>query len=445
MRRSWVIFKREYGQAVRKKSFIFTTLLTPLLMVVPAVLPGLMISRGMGEKTAVVVDATGRLESAFAEGRHNLLSEISGKGEVPPIASGMKAPAALQVEVDYVKASGDGAPEITGALARLTGKDVAKERKVDAVLVVPADAFDSLEARLTFYSRSASDMMTQERLGRVVNRAIEAHRLRSQGLDPEEIAKSLRSLKLDVVQISRSGERVKGGEMNGVAGMLFAVLLFIPMLMWGVEIMRGILQEKTDRVVEILVSSMSPMELLTGKVLGLAAVGLTQVAVWLAMGIPVAAYFGAMAMAAGINMGQFLRPGLVPYFLVFYVLGYLVYVCVYAVGGAITNSEKEAQNVMAPVMIVVMGPWFVMAPIMLNPESTLSVGLSLFPLFSPVIMFMRILLGDPPFWQIALSVVLTSALVYGMFWATAKIFRVGILSYGKRPTPRELWTWLRVA
>jgi ABC-2 type transport system permease protein len=445
MRRAWAVFKREYLQAVRKTSFIVMTLLTPLLMAGSSVIPGFLITRGMGGKRVVVVDGTGRLREALAEGRLNQMSELAGKKEVDPRMRGVAMPAALGISVDYVASGGDVEAATKQALGRLTGEGVPKDRRVDGVLAVPENAFDDPEARLTFYSRSASDMMTQERLGRAVNRAIEAHRLRARGLDPEEIARSQRSLKVDPVQVSRTGERVKGGELNSVVGMLFAVLLFIPMLMYGVEIMRGILQEKTDRVVEILISSMTPMELLVGKVLGLAAVGLTQVAVWVLMGLVVASYFGAMALAAGVNIAQFFRPALVPYFLVFYVLGYLLYVCVYAVGGAITNSEKEAQQAMMPAMLIVMVPWFLIGPIMLNPESTLSTTLSLIPLFSPVIMFLRVLLGDPPLWQVWLSILMTSLLIWGMFWATAKIFRIGILSYGKRPTARELWAWLKVA
>jgi ABC-2 type transport system permease protein len=198
-------------------------------------------------------------------------------------------------------------------------------------------------------------------------------------------------------------------------------------------------------VVEILVSSMSPMQLLTGKVTGIAAVGLTQVSVWILLGVGVASFGAASAMAAGINVLQFLRPMVFVYFVVFFVLAYFSYVCVYAIGGSICNSEKEAQQLIAPISMMMMLPWFLMIGIITNPESTMSVAFSLSPVFGPITMFVRTLVSEPPLWHVALSIAISLATVFVFFWVTAKIFRVGILSYGKRPTIPELWRWLKVA
>src|SRR5262249_37155572 len=159
---------------------------------------------------------------------------------------------------------------------------------------------------------------------------------------------------------------------------------------------------------------------------------LTQVTVWAVMGGLAAGTIGSFASAAGVNLGQFLRPSIVPYFLIFYLLGYMIYVCVYAVGGAIANSEKEAQQATTPALIISMGLWMLLAPIILNPESKMATVLSMIPLFTPITMFVRVLLSDPPFWQVGLSIVLTTLTIWFFFWAAAKIFRVGILSYGKR-------------
>lgn len=445
MRKTFAVFKREYLQTVKKKSFIVMTILSPFLMLALSVIPGLLVQTGMGGKRVAVVDGTGRLSGVFTpQNVDSLASLVANSEELGPLAGGA-APAQLSLAVDYTDARADIEGATKNALAHLAGTGVPEGKGVDGVLVIPATAFDDPSSRLTYYSRAAADMLTQDRLGRLVNRAVQRERLTARGLDPGAIESLMRGLRVDPIQLSRSGEVRKGGELDAVAALIFGALLFIPMLMYGMEVMRGILQEKGDRVVEILISAMSPMELLSGKILGLAAVGLTQVAVWMSMGLVAASYVGAMALAAGVDLGKLLRLSLVPYFVAFYLLGYMVYVCVYAVAGAIANSEKEAQQAMAPVMMVVMAPWFLLGPILLNPESTLTTVLSLIPLFTPVLMFLRILLADPPFWQIALSIVLTSAMVYGMFWLTAKIFRLGILSYGKRPTVRELWQWVRVA
>ena len=245
--------------------------------------------------------------------------------------------------------------------------------------------------------------------------------------------------------MSRSGEQKKGGELNLILGFLFAALLLIPSFIYGLEIMRGIIQEKSDRVVEVLISSMSPRQLLTGKILGIALVGLTQVTAWMLMLSAVGAYAGTVASLAGINVTQFLRPMVFVYFYLFFVLAYLTYVCIYAIAGATCNSEKEAQQLIAPISMLMMLPWFLMFAIITNPDSGLAIGFSLSPVFGPLTMFVRALVSEPPLAHLAISIAVSIATILVFFWITAKIFRVGILSYGKRPTAAELWQWLKVA
>src|SRR2546430_17232601 len=131
--------------------------------------------------------------------------------------------------------------------------------------------------------------------------------------------------------------------------------------------------------------------------------------------------------------------------MVLFVIGFLSYVCVYAVAVAACNTDKEAQQLMAPIQMVMMLPWFMMAAIITNPDSSLAVGFSLSPVFGPLTMFVRTLVAEPPMWHVLLSIAISLATICVFFWVTAKIFRVGILSYGKRPTIPELWRWLKVA
>jgi ABC-2 type transport system permease protein len=224
-----------------------------------------------------------------------------------------------------------------------------------------------------------------------------------------------------------------------------AVLLLVPSFVYGVEVMRGIIQEKNDRVVEILISSMSSSQLLIGKVAGLAAVGLTQILTWLAFFGLVAAFGGAVAVTMGTSITQFIRPLFFVYFLVFFILGYLTNVCVYAIAGSACNTDKEAQQLIMPIQMVMMMPWFMMAAIITNPEGPLAVGFSLAPVFSPMVMFVRTMVSDPPMWHVGVAIVVSAITISIFLWVTAKIFRVGILSYGKRPTIPELWRWMKVA
>jgi len=435
MNKMLAVLKREYLAAVRKKMFIIMTILFPVLMSAAMLLPGLMVARGLGEKQVAVLDGTGKLQSAFsrtiAPAQPDVKRTLRGRnrGELPQ-----------SIKVEYVGNAADAKPY----LDRLNADRKASNR-LDAVFVIPHDAIDGADAKMTFYSRSSTDVITQERLSSITNRAIQRLRLGARGIDPNAIDAVTRDVPVEGVQLSRSGEQKKGGELNLILGFLFAALLLIPSFIYGLEIMRGIIQEKNDRVVEILVSSMSPRQLLTGKILGVALVGLTQVTAWMVMLAVVGTWAATVVSMAGINVTQFLRPMVFVYFYLFFVLAYLTYVSVYAIAGAVCNSEKEAQQLIAPISMLMMLPWFLMFAIITNPDSGLAIGFSLSPVFGPLTMFVRALVSEPPFVHLAISIAVSIATICVFFWVTAKIFRVGILSYGKRPTIAELWQWLKVA
>ena len=449
MSKAFAVFKREYLEVVRKKSFIIMTLIFPFLMGAMMFIPTLLAVRGIEGKRVVVVDGTGRLGEAFVEKEGVPPAEGSpfpdlgeGKTKGKPTSQVART---LELKAEYVAASGDPRATAQPYLDRLKVDRGSGANRLDGVLVVPADAFANPNARMTYYSRAASDIMTQERLGSMANHAISRGRLAGRGIEPAEADRLLKRVQLEGVRVSKSGEEKKGGELSFLIGFVFVALLIFPTLIYGQEVMRGIVQEKTERIVEILISSMPSMSLLSGKVLGLAAVGLTQVGAWMVMGGMMAAYTGGAAMMGGMNVFQYFNLSVIPWFFVFFLFGYLTNVCLYAVGGAISNSDKEAQQFMGPIMMVTMIPWMLAFPILQNPDSTLATVLSLIPVFTPITMFMRVLVAEPPLWQLGLSIALSITTVFAFFWMTAKIFRVGILSYGKRPSPAELWRWLKVA
>jgi ABC-2 type transport system permease protein len=440
MNKMFAVIKREYLQAVRKKMFIFMTIFFPVLMAALFVLPGLMVAGGMGGKKVAVVDGTGALRSSFSKHIEPEAPDpkkaLSGRsrGELPQSIDVEYADAHLQTPTDGAKPY----------LDRLYADKNAGNR-LDAVLVIPANAFAGNDAKMTYYSRSSADVISQERLATVANLAIQRQRLSARGIDPAVVDTLTREVPIDGVQFSKSGEQKKGNDLNFIIGMVFAGLLIIPSFIYGLETMRGIVQEKSERIVEVLISSMSPRELLTGKILGVAAVGLTQVTVWLSLIAAAGAFAAASAKMAGFNVSQFLRPMVFVYFALFFILGYLTFVCIYAIAGAACNTDKEAQQLVAPVQMVMMVPWFVMFPIITNPDSTLAVTLSMMPIYGPLTMFARTLVSEPPVWHVLLSIAVSLVTIAVFFYITAKIFRVGILSYGKRPTIPELWRWLKVA
>ena len=447
MSKAIAVLKREYLEVVRKKMFIIMTLIFPFLMAALMFVPTLLAVKGIQGKRVAVVDGTGKLQAAFGEREPTPAEQPASRAgkELSKRAESQPGVRALPLKTDYVPAAGDVKTAAQPFLERLRENDGDKRDRLDGVLVIPSDAFTNTDAKLLYYSRAVSDLMTEERLANAVNRALSRERLAGRGIDAAEADRLLKRLELEGVKVSKSGEEKKGGELSFLVGFIFAALLLFPTMIHGQEVMRGIVLEKTERVVEILISSMRSFDLLSGKVMGLALVGLTQIGAWLAMGALMAAYTGGAALVAGVNVFQAIDLRVIPWFFVFFLLGYLTFVCIYAVGGAISNSEKEAQQFMGPIMMVAMVPWMLAFPILQNPESTLATVLSLVPVFTPITMFMRVIVSEPPMWQIAASVALSIVTVIAFFWMTAKIFRVGILSYGKRPSPAELWRWLKVA
>lgn len=444
MNKMFAVLKREYLQTVRKKSFIIMTLIFPFLMAALMILPGLLMAKGMGVKRIAILDGTGKLREAFA--RPNERPKLDPKKEAEKALSGNRRPELpTTMQVEYVDMAGKNVDAAAKSYLDRLGRDKDAADKLEGILVIPGTAISAEDVKLTYYSRSATDVMTQERLARMTNKSLQRLRLTENGMDSNAIEQLMRDVPVTGVQLSRSGEQKKGGELNFIVAFLFGALLVLPSLIYGQEIMRGIVQEKSDRVVEVLISSMSPMHLLSGKILGVAMVGLTQIFVWLTMLGLVGAFGAAVATMADINLAQFIRPMVFIYFFVFFVLAYLTYVCVYAVAGAACNTEREAQQFMGPIMIFMLMPWILMMPIVLNPDAPFAISFSLAPVFGPITMFVRTLVSEPPLWHILVSIGVSVLTILLFFWVTAKIFRIGILSYGKRPTIPELWRWLKVA
>jgi ABC-2 type transport system permease protein len=444
VRKLWAVLKREYRETVRKPSFLIMTVLAPFLLAGLMIVPALLAVKGMGERRVAILDGTGRLGGVTTALRKEL------PGGASPFARGgrmgRQGGPAGKIVPEYVDLSGVDAKNAVGPyLERLSAERAPMAKRLDGVLLVPADAFESPFTHLTYFSRSAADLVAQEKIGRVVNVALQRERLSSRGMADSELEMVLAPVPVQAVQVTKSGQERTGGEANFLVAMLFLALLFIPSLVYGQEVMRGVIQEKTDRVVEILVSSMTPMELLSGKILGMAAIGLTQIAVWVTMAGLVVGSGLSEAQAAGVDLSSVLRPSVAVWFVVFFLLSYLVSVGIYAAGGAIVSSEKEAQQVLTPVVFILLVPWFLLMPILTSPDSTLSVVLSLVPIYTPMTMFVRVLVSEPPAWQIALSLVLSVGTIAFLLKATAKIFRAGILATGKRPTIPELWRWLKEA
>jgi len=233
----------------------------------------------------------------------------------------------------------------------------------------------------------------------------------------------------------------------GVAG---AFILYFALLVYGAMVLRSVLEEKTGRIVEVILSSVRPWELMLGKILGVGAVGLTQLLIWVVFGallltLGAAALLPLVAETGILDQVPVFLPGwgLVVFFLICFFLGYFIYASIFAAVGAMCSTEEEAQQLQLPVVMVVLVPFLFLLPVLEDPESRLATVLSLFPLFSPILMFARVAVDAAPPWQAGISVVGMVGALAVVAWVAGRIYRVGILMQGKRPTLPELWRWVR--
>ena len=264
-------------------------------------------------------------------------------------------------------------------------------------------------------------------------------------IEAEKLKQLTAGVRLESFKLTKGGESTKKGfEATFLPVMVFVMMLYFLIYFHGYTVTRGIVAEKSTRVMEILLGSLSPTELMTGKIIGLGLVGLTQVSIYVISG----AIF-RMAARVWLSMGDldFLLDALaidnLIAFAVFYIFGYFLFVTIFAMIGAACNTDMEAQQLQAPVVICLMLPMMTTFFFVANPDSTLATVLSMIPIFTPMVMFMRVSVLTPPMWQILLSLVIMSITIYIFFRASAKIFRIGTLMYGKRPTIKELMRWAR--
>ena len=409
----WAVVRREYVERVRTKGFVIATVLGPVIMAAMMVVPALVARSGGKPLRIAVLDTDGALrpavEAALREAR------VDGK---------------LRFDV---QAAEDDGPGREAALKKAT-----LEGRIDGYLALPKDVLASSNA--SYYGRNVSNLGDLRLLERRVGDVLVSRRLASAGLDPTRVKDLTRDLDLRTIRLSSGGER----EDHGAAFFLSIILLMIlytSILMWGQLVMTSVIEEKTNRVVEVLASGLPATHLLWGKLLGVGAAGLTQFLVW-------ATSLGAISLvAAGPLVGSFKMPEVSPLVLVsfvaFFLLGFLFYASLYASIGAAVNTVQEAQNFVFPVILpLIIG--LVCFPVVLeSPDGAFSVTLSLLPFLTPLMMFLRIVVLTPPWWQIGLSLVLLMLAIAGAVWVAARVYRVGILMYGKKPTFPELLKWVR--
>jgi len=428
----WLIIRREYLERVRKRSFLVLTLLLPGIMTVVMLLPAKLINMGEKVQHLVVVTSTPQFGEMV---RQRLLSASTDANEDDEANSETNA-AKQKPEQEY---NIDVDPNPTEA-ERAVLRDKVTSQAIDGYLWLSDDAIAS--GKVTWTSRNMAGFGERSRLSATLNRILQYERLSKNGLTADQADRLLKPVKVEAVRMERGREAkgTGGGKFLEVAVMV--MLLYMAVLLYGISVMRSVLEEKNSRILEVLLSSATSTELMAGKLLGVGAVGLTQILVWVVIAVVFA--FPGMAMQPSLSEFQ-IPPGVLVAFTVFFLLGYLLYSTMYATIGAITTTEQEGQQLQFFIIIPLVLSVFMLAPVVRNPDAQVMVWVSMIPFFAPVVMYARIVVQTPPLWQIALSVFLLIVTVAGLLVLCARIYRIGVLIYGKRPNLPEILKWLKYA
>lgn len=430
MRNVWLIARREYLERVRTRSFLLMTILIPLLMGALTLGPGMLAERVSHHAEHLVVVASDRqagdaIRAQLLHTDQPSRDAIEGKASFKRSA---QTPPELTVDVDT-----DTSAEHRAALTAKVGK-----KEIDGVIWATDDALKT--RNIPLITRDVSSFIANEEIRSGLNQSLSRQALSKRGLSRDEIEQVFSPVKLDVQDAA--GKGAANPQIVFIVSFVLVMILYMSLLLYGINVMRAVLEEKTSRIMEVMLSVAQAKEMMAGKILGVGAVGLTQIGIWFAFSM---IYIVPNAAAMRGQLKTVLTPGLLLWFAVFYLLGYALYSAMYAAIGSMVNSEQEAQQLQFVAVLPLVAAIAVMFSVAQFPNSPVAIWCSLIPFTSPLIMFMRIAVQTPPLWQIALSIFFLVATIYGLVLLCAKIYRVGILMYGKRPTLPEIVKWLKYA
>lgn len=408
------VIRREYLQRVRSKWFAIVTIGGPLFMIGVTVIPAYFAAQETGnERHLLIVDGTDVLYDRLA----------------PELEEG-----GYTVERERWRAD-----VVSDLRERATRGELGGFVFLDELTLETGEA--------VLYTTSRPSAIRRLSLRSAIARAALEYQLEQRGVDADAM---LGGGRLTVEMLVDDG----GGRDDVQFGVAYvgAFVMYMGILLYAVAVMRATLEEKTSRIIEVIISAMKPWHLMLGKVIGVGAVGLTQMAAWLLT--------GALLFAGGLPALIATRPdlaglegiaealpgiGLLALFLAFFVFGFFMYSGLYAAVGAMCSTDEEAQQAQFPLVMLLVVPIIMVIGVIESPMAPLSIGLSLFPLFTPILMWARVVSGDVPGWEVGLSFVLMGLATLAIAWVAGRIYKVGVLMAGKRPTLPELWRWVREA
>ena len=436
MNKVMAVIRREFVARVRTRAFVISTLLLPVMLVFFAVVPALLM-HGSDRTTriALVDGSSAGLGASFA--RALQAERVSRKADAPPRYSVKVFPAAGRTAA------------VRDTLIAQTGfaRGDAADRW-DGVLVIDDDALAS--GKLAYFGSNVGAVESMQHLQSSLSQLIATARLARSGVDPALVQNAMRPADLQTTKVADGKATGQSGEASFMLAYFMGFILYMSILLYGQQTMASVIEEKTSRIMEVLASSLTPFQMLLGKVFGVGLAGLAQMAIWggsmalvSSQRVPLAGLFGISAEAIHSLPVPTMGPGLLAVFLVYFALGFLLYGALYAAIGAMCNTVQETQQYAVLVTMFIMVGFLSVFSLIKDPSGGLGVTMSYIPFFAPFVMPVRWSLATVPPAQLALSLGL---MVFGLFacvWLAARIYRTGILMFGKKPSWGELWRWIR--
>ena len=424
----WIVFKSEFIRRVRSKWFIIGTLIAPVFMIGLAVLPAYIGIRASetSEKNIALIDETGVLAERIQKFVRDGYTFEQGEGDFDDL------------------------------------RQRVLDGQLNGYLHLPSNLVTAGEEAV-YYSVEGSGLSGEIRLERALSRAVEEYNLVQRDIPEDVLALLGKPVPVRSVKITEEGEEADGGAFYSIVGYIMGFIIYICMFIYGAYVIQGVLEEKTTRVIEVMVSSVKPFQMLMGKVLGIGAVGMVQVLVWSVMMFGMIYFAGSVAaffidpadfnlpidasQEALLEAAEFSIPPISPivfvWFVVFFLGGYLLYASLFAAVSSVVEQQQDAQSLLTPIYLLIIVPIMFITLVVENPNGTLSLVLSMVPFFSPILMVVRTAVTAVPFWQVALSLIILFGSFFAAMWMSARIYRVGILMYGKKPAVKDLIRWVR--
>jgi len=429
----WTILKAEYNQVVKKKSFVVGIVLTPVFLILITMVPTLLATKDVSsvEKYAII-DTDGRgIGKRFSESLERYRLPDDSTTEAYKLTQIYGADFSDSIRIDSLRTALDSAL-------------LKKQLKYYFVIYPGVEESDSV----LMVSKSMS-FRSSARFERRLSNILSSMRLEKTDINlPVD---SVLNMTRDISMIEASpGGKTRSFLSVYFGAFIFIMIVFVSVISFGQILMRSVIEEKNSRIMEVLISSVSPFQLMMGKVIGLGMANLTQVVIWIAIGLILFFFRGSMEIPADVA-GIVFNPILIVFFVIFLLIAYVMYSSMFALIGSICNTDKETQNFIFPITMSLMLPVFLLMYIVQEPDSTISLILSLIPIFTPTMMVARLnvigpetfSLADPIILEAVIGVIISVAFSLFLIWVTARIFRIGILMYGKKPNLPEIIKWVR--